>query len=410
MLVSKIARWFLLVMEVWIAGPILYLCILSVSAILMTKKRKAQTTSTGSALASAQFNFAILIPAHNEEALLGHLLESLSGLTYPKELYTVYVVADNCTDATAQLARATGWVHVYERFNNIKRGKGYALQWLLQKLEEDQLIYDAYIILDADAEVVPTFLQSMAKELARGAQALQAQSTVLNASESPGTALRWAALTLTGHVRSLGRSGLGASSNLFGTGMCLSRTLLMRYPWQAFTVGEDYQYYLTLVLHGERVHYVPEAVVRTHMPPTFAQMRTQDIRWESWGQEHSKAHIALKLLQAGLKSRSFVPIEALVELLTPPFSFLIGYCTLTLLASLLVRARNALLLGLLLLAGLSGYVGTGLYLSRPPRMLYKALFYAPGFMIWKVWVYLVLSRSKKHTREWTRTSRPVSVD
>ena len=105
--------------------------------------------------------------------MLGNLLESLSELAYPKDQYTVYVVADNCTDNTAELARETGWVQVYERFDT-KRGKGYALNWLLQKLEENQLIHDAYVILDADSVVVPTFLQSMTRELAQGAQALQA--------------------------------------------------------------------------------------------------------------------------------------------------------------------------------------------------------------------------------------------
>ncbi len=408
MLALRIVTWLLLTVEAWIAGPILYLCTLAVSAVFTARKRNAQVLSMDYELLSPQFNFAILIPAHNEEALLGHLLENLSALIYPKESYSIYVVADNCTDSTAELARATGGVHVYERFDKARRGKGYALQWLLQKLEADQLIHDAYVIIDADSTVEPAFLHAMAKELEQGAQALQAHNTVLNASESPSTALRWAALTLTGHLRSLGRNGLGASSNLFGNGMCLSRSLLMRYPWQAFTLGEDYEYYLTLVQHGERVHYVPEALVYAHMPPTFAQMRTQDVRWESWEQGQSKTQTALKLLQAGMKSRSFVPIEAIAELLTPPFSVLVGCCVLTLLVSVLVQARTSLLLSLTLFMGLLFYIGTGLYLSRPPRMLYKAIFYAPGFMIWKVWVCLVLSRSKTHTREWIRTSRPTA--
>src|SRR5204863_4035203 len=140
-----------------------------------------------------------------------------------------------------------------------------ALNWLWQKLEEDTLIHDAYIILDADSVVVPTFLQSMAKELARGGRALQACNTVLNVTASPSTALRWVALTLVNHVRSLGRNGLGASSTLNGNGMCLSRALLMDYPWQSSSLSEDYQYYLTLIEHGERVRYVPEAVVRSQM-------------------------------------------------------------------------------------------------------------------------------------------------
>src|SRR2546421_386645 len=227
MLVLQALRWLLLVIEIWIAGPVLYLCVLSISAILSVKKRKVGDSDVPSKSEAATINFAILIPAHNEEVLLGALLESLAALVYSKDHYTVYVVADNCTDNTAALARAVGWVRVYERFDQAKRGKGYALNWLLQKLEEDQLIHDAYIIFDADSLVDPAFLQSMSRELQNGAQALQGRYTVLNASEAPSAALRWVALTLVNHVRPLGRNGIGATSTLTGNGMCLSRTLLM---------------------------------------------------------------------------------------------------------------------------------------------------------------------------------------
>ena len=398
--ILQVLRWLPLVAAAGTAGPILYLCILSFSAILTTKKRKVEDMPT-----STRINFAILIPAHNEEIILGTLLESLSALGYPKNLYTVYVVADNCTDRTAELARATGWVHVYERFDQTRRGKGYALTWLLQKLEEGQSIYDAYVVLDADSVVEPAFLQLMARELARGARALQARYTVLNTVESPSTALRWIALTLVNHVRPLGRSGLGASSTLTGNGMCLSHSLLKRYPWQSSALAEDYQYYLRLIQNGERVCYLPEAVVRAEMPTTFAQMRTQDVRWESSESDEKKWPFALRLLVTGLKHRDFVRIEAVAELLTPPLSILVSSCLLTLLVSLLLWSPAPALLSLLLLCGLTCYIGTALYLLRPPRAVYMALLHAPGFMIWKLWVYFVLSRSAKQTSEWIRTSR-----
>lgn len=401
--VLQVLRWFLLAAEAWIAVPIFYLCILSVSAILTEKKRKSEGNSP-----SPQANFAILIPAHNEEAILGTLLESLSKLAYPKDLYTVFVIADNCTDTTAELARSTGWVHVYERFDERKRGKGYALSWLLQELEKNRSIYDAYVILDADSVVVPTFLQSMNRELAQGARALQACNTVLNISESPSTALRLVALTLMNHVRPLGRNGLGVSSTLTGNGMCLSRSLLIDYPWQAFAIAEDYQYYLTLVQHGERVCYVPGAVVRSHMPTSFARMRTQDVRWESAELGQPMWRIALNLLSAGFRLRSFVCFEAMAELLTPPLSFLVCWCSLTLLASLFTWSLPELLVSLLLMGGLACYIGTGLYLLRPPRTVYRAFLYAPAFMAWKLWVYFILRRSKKRSGEWIRTSRTIS--
>lgn len=405
MLIVSVLRWALLAVEVLIFAPILYLCVLAFSAILAERKQKAKNAHLPSAPGAGNYSFAILIPAHNEEAVLGTLLTSLAQLDYPENQYTIFVVADNCTDNTANLARGFDRTSVYERFDEIKRGKGYALNWLWQKLEEDHLSFDAYVVLDADSVVVPTFLQSMAGQLAQGRQAMQARYTVLNISDSPGTALRLIALTLINHVRPLGRNALGGSSTLTGNGMCLSRTLLMRYPWQAYSLSEDYQYYLTLVEHGERVQYVPDAVVRAQMPRTFAQMRTQDIRWEASVPGEKTWKVALRLLGAGLRTMDFVRIEAVAELLTPPLSFLVSCCLLTFIASLLLWSLPGLLVSLILIGGLMCYVGTALYLVRPPRAVYMAFLYAPGFMLWKLWVYFVLRKSKKYTREWVRTSR-----
>jgi cellulose synthase/poly-beta-1,6-N-acetylglucosamine synthase-like glycosyltransferase len=407
MIVWQAFRWLLLAAQILIGLPLLYLCILSISAILTTHRRKVLYARSAWEGDASHVNFAILIPAHNEEAILDTLLESLSQLTYPKEKYSVYVVADNCTDDTAKLVRATSRVHVYERFDSQRRGKGYALSWLMQKLTEDGLMYDAYVILDADSVVIPGFLQPLAREITQGAQAVQACNTVLNTTTSPSTALRWVALTLVNHVRSLGRNGLGASSTLNGNGMCLTHDLLKRYPWQAFGQSEDYQYYLTLIENGERTHYVPEAVVRSQMPTTFAQMRTQDIRWES--SDGSQAHwqVALRLLLAGIKSHDLKRIEAMAELLTPPLSFLAFWCLLTLIISLFLWSLPGLFISLLLIGALLCYIGTALYLLHPPRAVYIALLHAPGFVIWKLWVYFVLRGSKKHVGKWVRTSRSV---
>lgn len=398
MLILHILRDLLLGVEIVIALPVLYLCILSISAMMGARRRKKRAMSFSPSYA----HFAILIPAHNEATVLGGLLDSLVALDYPSDRYAVYVVADNCTDTTAELARARA--HVYERFDQEKRGKGFALNWLWQQLEKDQPAFDAYVVLDADSVTDPAFLQIMNYGLADGAQALQGHNTVLNVMDSPGTALRWLALTLMNYVRPLGRNGLGCSSTLTGNGMCLSRTLLKRYPWQAFSLAEDYQYYLTLVQHGEKVVYMPEALVRSEMPSTFAQMRTQDIRWEASQGAQPAWRTAWKLLKAGISSRDFARLEAIAELLAPPLSSLICCCLLTLVGSLLLWWLPALLASLLLIAGVAFYISSAFFLLRPPRVIYRGLVYAPGFVLWKLWV-LLATRSKKHTSEWVRTSR-----
>ncbi len=405
MILLEMLRWLLLIAEIVIALPVLYLCIVASSAIITARRRRARSVPSAAKMGETYPTFAILVPAHNEEVVIAKLLNSLAMLKYPRERFAVHVVADNCTDATASIVRAMGWAHVHERFNNEQRGKGYALHWLMKTLEEQQFIYDAYVVLDADSVVEPTFLHAMAAELAQGAQAMQACNTVLNGSDAPSAALRLIAMTLINHLRPLGRSGIGASSTLTGNGMCLSRELLQRYPWQAYSLAEDYQYYLNLVERGVRVRYVPEAVVRSEMPVTFAQMRTQDIRWEPWQPGQKQSNPALRLLKAGLRERDFARIEAIAEFLTPPLSFLVGSCLLAFGLSLLLWSLPALLLGILLIVGMLWYVGSGLYLLHPTRGVYRALLHAPGFMLWKLCVYFVLRKSKKHTREWIRTSR-----
>src|SRR5437764_8017538 len=157
MLVIQILRWLLWIMEGIVALPILYVCTVSGSALLAQRKL-AKRAEKEEAHATTQKTFAILIPAHNEEVILNTLLESLAELTYPKERYKVYVIADNCTDKTAELARQFEGVEVYERFNQERRGKGYALNWMWQQVAESQQGYDAYDVLDADSVVGPAVL------------------------------------------------------------------------------------------------------------------------------------------------------------------------------------------------------------------------------------------------------------
>src|SRR5205823_7120337 len=98
---------------------------------------------------SARRRFAMLIPAYNEELVIGRLLENLRQLDYPRSSFDIYVVADNCDDRTAPLARSLG-ARVYERFDHASQGKGFALRWLLQRIREENARYDAFVVLDAD--------------------------------------------------------------------------------------------------------------------------------------------------------------------------------------------------------------------------------------------------------------------
>ena len=403
MILLTLGRGALLTLEVLLALPLLYLLALAIGAIVGTVRR-----ASASAAGAPARRFAIMVPAHNEEMLIGTTLHSLAQLDYPADQYDVHVIADNCTDLTAEVAKAAG-VQVHTRVDLEKRGKGYTLSWAFDLLMHSDAPYDAYIVLDADAIVAPGMLNALARGLARGGSALQSHNAVLNAAESPVSALRWLALSLMNYIRPLGRNTLGGSSTLTGNGMCLTHEVLTRHPWQAFGLSEDYQYYLSLVSSGEKVLFVPDADVRSVMPTTARQLQSQDIRWESLNPEASdwQRRIGWRLLTDGVLRHSWVRLDALAELLTPPLSVLGGGSAALLIAAVLLGGTTQLVLAAALVAMLVAYVASAFILLRPPLGVYRALVYAPAYIARKLWTYFVLRRLRRNTISWVRTSRTV---
>ena len=161
-----------------------YLLVLTVAAFFARR--------SGPPVVEPTRRFAILVPAHDEEALIGRLLSSLNQLEYPRDLFDVCVVADNCRDSTATRAAASG-ARVYERFDLEQQSKGFALRWLLEQLRAEGQTYDAFVVLDADSVVPSNFLRAMNSRLAAGSQVIQAYYSVYNAGQSTVASLRFAA-------------------------------------------------------------------------------------------------------------------------------------------------------------------------------------------------------------------------
>ena len=112
--------------------------------------------------------YAVLICARNEQRVIGDLIASLRGQTYSQSLLSIFVLADNCTDDTSDIARSAG-ATVYERFNNVQVGKGYALQTLLGHLEQDYPAgFDGYIVFDADNILDPGYIAAMNRTFSQG--------------------------------------------------------------------------------------------------------------------------------------------------------------------------------------------------------------------------------------------------
>lgn len=390
-------KWLVVAAELVIAVPVVYLAVVALAAIVRSFQLQRRRGAAESAEKPPRI--AIVIPAHNEEVVIGALLESLRAIDYPRDRYDAYVIADNCTDETASIVERSGAAQALKRFNLEQRGKGYALAWAFERLATRTPGYDAYAIIDADSVVDPAVLRGYANGLRSGAAAVQASNAVLNAEDSPTTAIRWIALSLVNHIRPLGRNALGGNSTLTGNGMLLTADLLKRHPWRAFGLTEDYQYYLTVTLAGERTCYAPDARVRSIMPVSFDDMRTQDVRWESAGGGPSTRDWAWKLLRAGGWRRW----EAVLELIAPPLSQVVALVALAVIAAALLR--DALVVGLAaaLALCLVIYVASAFITLKPGWPIYRALLSAPRFILWKLWVTLFLR--KRGSGEWVRTAR-----
>ncbi|MCX7791082.1 MAG: glycosyltransferase family 2 protein [Chloroflexaceae bacterium] len=345
--------------------------------------------------------FLIIVPAHNEELLLPRLLASLDNLDYPRERFAVHVVADNCYDRTADLARAAG-ACVHERFDPDRQGKGHALQWLLERLGPGDPPYDAIVVVDADSEVSSNFLRVMDARLARGERVIQSYYAARNLAGAPGAGIRAAALILVHYLRPLGRMALGGSAGLKGNGMVFAADIPRSHSWSG-ALTEDIAYHAALILAGERVTFAPDAAVRADMPGTLRTARSQNERWERGRLDMARAYVP-DLLRAALRERSLLHFDAAMELLIPPFGVVAGLSALSL--ALSIGSANPIALGLsgfaILAQGL--YLATGLLLARAPPVVYRALLFAPVFIVWKLCLYARLLLGVRPAG-WIRTAR-----
>lgn len=403
-LLDALLRGMVVLGEVALALPLLYLALLSVAA-LSRARRGSQDRVQAPAGTIPRTRFALLVPAHDEEPVIGELLGSIGGLDYPEALRAVHVVADNCTDRTAAVVRGAGLagVTVWERHKPLLGGKGHALRWLLEQLEASEQVYDAYVVVDADSQLSPTFLTQMAAGMAHGAEALQARYRVANESGAWTAGLRAVAFALFNHLRPLGRLALGWSAGLKGNGMCFSRSVIERFGWGSYTLAEDAEYHLSLIDHGLRVRYVPEAVVISAMPTTLRQARSQQQRWERGRLILARAH-GPSLVRGALRQRDLARLDAIVEVCLPPISLLAGLLALVTISALALRWLPGIEGALALVALFALHAVAGMALAGLAPRAYLSLLYAPWYVLWKIGVYAGAAVRRGEAR-WVRTDR-----
>lgn len=225
--------------------------------------------------------FAVLISARNEENVIENLLNSINGQTYPSELVDVYVVADNCTDKTAEISRGCGAI-VYERFNKEKIGKGYALDFLLGHIKEEkgEEYYDGFFVFDADNLLEPDFIEQMNKTFSSGYKILTSYRNSKNYGSnwiSSGYAL-W--FLREARYLNNARMILNTSCAVSGTGFLFHRDMLKkRDGWKYFLLTEDIEFSISNIIDGEKIGYCHKAMLYDEQPETIKQSWNQRLRW-----------------------------------------------------------------------------------------------------------------------------------
>ena len=378
----------------WLAG---------LSLLSFAGRRRAPARGAGEAA-----RIAVVIPAHDEENTIGGTIRSIAALDYPAGRTRTFVVADNCTDATASVARSLD-AEVLERTDAVNRGKGQALRWAFDTLLAGDGRWDGFVVIDADSVVSPNFLRVMDAHLADGADAVQASDLVAPNPASWSSEITRLGFTLYNVVRPLGRSVPGGSAGLRGNGMFFSARIFHRLPWNAFGVTEDLQYGLNLLLEGVSVRFAADAVVTATMPAESRNAESQRIRWEQ-GRLPVKRRYSRLLLAGAARKRSFALFDAWIDLVTPPFVLLMGANAAMLALHALLAVAWPAVFGAWLLAwaavaalGLV-HVVAGLASARADARLYLALLHVPRYALWK----LLLRRQRRGSgspEDWIRTTR-----
>ena len=338
--------------------------------------------------------YAVLISARNEELVIGNLLDSISAQDYPSSLVRVFVVADNCTDKTAKVARAHGAI-VYERFNDKLVGKGYAHEYLLDRIgEEYGDVFDAYMVFDADNLLSEDYISRMNETFSDGYRRITSYRNSKNYGDnwiSAGYAL-W--FLREAKYLNNARYLLGTSCAVSGTGFMFSREILKSCGgWPFHLLVEDIEFTIHNIVSGEKVGYCPRAVLYDEQPTKFSQSWKQRMRWAR-GYIQILRKYGGRLLHGIFAKRSFSCFDMTMNIAPAVIlSFLgiiinVGAAVYSVLngggTDVLLQSFGQLILNTCLMMFIIGAITTisewkNIYCSTPKKILYAFTF--PLFML-----------------------------
>lgn len=389
-----IAELILKGMLVVLALPAGYLLLSTVAAYFFKKE---------SSIENRFLNIGVLISAYNEENGIALAIKDILASNYPSDRITIFVVADNCTDRTAEKARNAGAL-VFERFNSVSRGKGQALDWFLKNCKESYSFTDAITVIDADVSADSNYLREISASLSQpGIQVIQGYNGVSNPDAGWRPALIDAAFNVFNHLRMAGSVQLSGTTGLKGIGMAFSTELISRYGWPCHSIVEDMEFTFLLLEDGISVHYNPDAIVRSEMVTSGKNASSQRSRWEG-GRFMLIRKMSAPLLKLFTRTKDRRYLFALAELTIPPLSILVILFLLSTAGAFLLLKGGWLILALSFWLILFFYVGSGQIQRHAPFATWLYLAAAPLYILWKIPLYAAMVM-KKTSSEWVRTAR-----
>ena len=296
----------------------LYQILISATALIKLKDKPL--------IKNKNHKFMAIIPAHNEAGVVANLIESLKNQDYDKNLLDIYVIADNCTDNTAQIAREAGAI-VYERFDETKKTKGYALQWFLNKKVKDGSDYDAFCVFDADNIVMPDFITQMNKKLCQGEEIVQGYRDIKNPTDSwisAGYAIFYWTMNRFYH---LARYNVGLSPLINGTGFMVKMDIVRKEGWDTKTLTEDIEFSLKSIAKGRKLGWAVDAKVYDEQPIGFKQSWSQRSRW-TVGHLQCVRYYTVDLIKGIAKNKTLMNFDGFLYILGIPM-MLITFLLLT---------------------------------------------------------------------------------
>ncbi len=340
--------------------------------------------------ASSKHRFAAVIAARNESKVIDNLIESLRQQDYPKELLDIYVIPNNCTDETEAVALKHG-AKIMHCSSEVK-SKGAALSQFFDSIFQNNDIYDAFCIFDADNVVDQHFFTSMNNALDSGAKIAQGYRDSKNPNDSWVSGCQSVFYWTLNRFLNLARHKLGGSATLNGTGFMIHANVLREDGFKTYSLTEDIEFTTQCICKGYRVAWVPEAITFDEHPQTFDQSWSQRKRW-STGTIQCFNQYSHQLINCVIKDKNYCAFDILMFLVAPfvqVLTFIYTICSFIILIMLFITTSiwsNALTFALLFSIG--GLLFSVAFTAMVLWLEGKKIKQVNSLSLFSFWFYLV---------------------